>query len=176
VLQSGVLTSRDESVTVDVFNVEQLINGLEAGCSVGLAGNNWEHASIGSLTNFAFLKVAREAIFVGIESETEHVATKSNDSELQVAVDDCYHVLNNQLYSSGARGIDVGRVGLCVGLVLGLVRVVVEHGDHLDGLLAKTFTGNRNSEGRNEAEGGHLDAFFKANGRLDTNRLSLGLS
>ena len=106
-LQSGVLTSRDESVTVDVFNVEHLIHGLEAACSVSLAGNNWEHASIGSLTNFAFLKVASEAIFVGHESETEHVATKSDDSELQVAVDDCYHVLNNQLYSSGARGIDV---------------------------------------------------------------------
>jgi len=46
-LESGIFASGDLAIIVKVLNIENLLDGLEAGSSVSLGGEDWGNTSVG---------------------------------------------------------------------------------------------------------------------------------
>ena len=74
-LQGGVFASGNEAITVDILNIENFLDGCEAGSSVRLGIKDWEGSSVGLSSDDSLLKVALESI---IETEEHHSEDKSS--------------------------------------------------------------------------------------------------
>lgn len=136
-LQGGILASGDEAIVVDVLDVEDLLDGLEAGGSVGLGGEDWEGGGVGGLCDYSLLEVALESVVETEELVGEDRSSHGDGGEDDVSIHSGAEVVSDIKLSGGSRSIFVA-AGLVCSLLLGLVVVVVEEGDELIGALTKS--------------------------------------
>lgn len=167
-LQGGIFASGDESVVVEVLNVEDLLDGLEAGSAVGLGSQDWEGSLVGGSCDDAFLEVAGEGIVEAEELVGEDVSSHGNGGEDDVAVDGGDEVVKQILLRCSSVGIVIARVSLWVCLLPFVIIVVSEEVDELVGSLSERPSGDHDGETGKQGEGDSLDGLASREWGLNT--------
>lgn len=80
-LKCCILASSNESVLVDVLDVEDLLDGLQAGSSVSLSGEDWISSCVGGSIDDSLLEVTLEVVIEAKELLIENESSKRNGGE-----------------------------------------------------------------------------------------------
>lgn len=141
-LEGGVLASANLTITVKVLNIKYLLDGLEAGSSIGLCCEDWLNSGVGGGRNGTLLDVAGESVIQSNKLVSKIISTGSNERENKITITTNKRVIEYIILETSTILITFTAIVLLTSFGFGSERVEEEPSkDWVDG-LAKGVSGN----------------------------------
>lgn len=171
-LKCCILTSSNESVLVDVLDVEDLLDGLQAGSSVSLSLEDWISSCVGGSIDDSLLEVTLEVVIEAKELLIENESSKRNGGEDGPSVEGRDEMENDVFLGTGSCWVLIARATGCTFRV-GIIIVFIEPGDEFVGSISERVGRDDHAKSNDHAESGSLDGQVQSNWGLDTNTFGL---
>lgn len=172
-LQSSILAPGDEAITVEVLDVEHLLDGVQAGVSVLLVLQDWEDGSIGRFRDDILLEVASELVVEAEEDECKDVSADRDGGQGDITVEGDASMVADIEVGAGSVGVS-NTIFLVYALIVGGVIVLIEPVDELVSSVAEREAGDDDAEAGDHHKCESFDGLVPCEGSLNAQAGLLG--